>query len=155
MLSIIFYEYPSWPLGSNSTFHLHAGLTSTDSSQEPISSESTESQISPFHLSGSHCTPASAITACIFLRLTCSLLSLWATLTAGFSANLVNPTYQQAAYFGILALQFDSATHICWSVLEDFNNCSFCWCFVWYTVNKFHPCLSKPTSSFLFSVCNF
>lgn len=131
-------------------------LQSTNSSQESTSSEFTESQISPFHLSGSHCTPASAITACIFLWLTCPLLSLyWATLTAAFSASLVNPSYQQAAYFGILALQFDSATHICWSMLEHFNNCSFCWCFVWYTVNKIHPCLSKSTSSFPLSVCEF
>lgn len=71
MLSIILYEYPSWSLASNSTIRLHAGLTSTNSSQEPPSSKSTAAQISPFHLSGSHCTPASAITAWIFLCFTC------------------------------------------------------------------------------------
>lgn len=80
------------------------------------------------------------------------LLSLyWATLTAAFQPQSGNcPTYQQAAYFGTLALQFDSATHTSVTMLEHFNSCSFCWCFVWNTVNKIHPGLPKPTSSFSF-----
>lgn len=121
-------------LASNSTFHPHAGFTPTNSSRSPASSESIESQIALFHLLGSHCTPASAITKCTFLWFTHSLFLI----SVLHNTNCIffrlqsdkHPTYWQANVFWHCNITiWFHRSHSCCSVGEHSDNCSICWCY--------------------------
>lgn len=157
---LIYFEYnplwvsllTCWPLASNSTFCLHAGLTSTNS----LGNQTHENAQNPKYLHSVYQEPTAHLPLQLLHPFTCDSLAPFILTLSYSNCSLFGKSGKPNLAASSLFWPFSITIWFCNSHLSlYFNNYSFCWYFVWYTLNKIHPCLPKPTSSFPFSVCAF